>query len=70
MGTIFIRRKKMDHEQKCMACGQEGPVVWSGSYRFCRLCTNNKALAIEVANARHKEKLEAILKDPEPSLKD
>ena len=54
-----------DHH--CAACGCEHANVMAGQFRLCGACSSTECLrlAIKVATAKHKAKLEKMLREAE-----
>lgn len=59
---LGIRSLNTDHESVCPVCGGDyALIVWTGSYKMCELCAQNKEQAIRILKHKHNKKLNRIL---------
>jgi hypothetical protein len=59
---LGARSLDADHESVCPVCGGDyALIVWTGSYKMCELCAQNKDQAIRILKHKHNKKLNRIL---------
>jgi RNA polymerase subunit RPABC4/transcription elongation factor Spt4 len=59
---LGVRSLYTDHESVCPVCGGDyALIVWTGSYKMCELCAQNKEQAIRILKHKHNKKLNRIL---------
>ncbi len=64
---LGVRSLYADHESVCPVCGGDyALIVWTGSYKMCELCAQNKDQAIRILKHKHNQKLNRILAKLEP----
>jgi len=59
---LGVRSLDAGHESVCPVCGGDyALIVWTGSYKMCELCAQNKEQAIRILKHKHNKKLNRIL---------
>lgn len=59
---LGVRSLYADHESVCPVCGGDyALIVWTGAYKMCELCAQNKEQAIRILKHKHNKKLTTIL---------
>ncbi|MFO8085378.1 MAG: hypothetical protein R6U27_13780 [Desulfobacterales bacterium] len=59
---LGVRSLYADHESVCPVCGGDyALIVWTGAYKMCELCAQNKEQAIRILKHKHNKKLNRIL---------
>jgi len=59
---LGVRSLNADHESVCPVCGGDyALIVWTGSYKMCELCAQNKEQAVRILKHKHRRKLNRIL---------
>ena len=64
---LGVRSLYADHESVCPVCGGDyALIVWTGAYKMCELCAQNKEQAIRILKHKHHKKMNRILAQMEP----
>ena len=59
---LGTRSLEADHENVCPVCGGDyALIVWTGVYKMCELCAENKEQAIRILKHKHSKRLNRIL---------
>lgn len=59
---LGVRSLETDHETICPVCGGDyALIVWTGPYKMCGLCAQNREQAIRILKHKHFKKLNRIL---------
>jgi tRNA(Ile2) C34 agmatinyltransferase TiaS len=59
---LGVRSLDKSHESICPVCGGDyALIVWTGPYKMCELCAQNKEQAIRILKHKHNKKLNRLL---------
>jgi hypothetical protein len=64
---LGTRSLDADHDRICPVCGGDyALIVWTGMYKMCELCAENRGQAERILKHKHNKRLNLILAQLEP----